>query len=90
MRILGKQSKNLQRIARNHLDAAEAQRHLNRADKLFWDIEVERLIGGYGRTGVLPAFLEAERERNLEVQPRYFEVEFGPSVRSETDRSTPR
>ena len=73
----------LQRIARNHLDAAEAQRHLNRADKLFWDIEVERLIGGYGRTGVLPAFLEAERERNLEVQPRYFEVEFGPSVRSE-------
>ena len=73
----------LQWIARNHLDAAEAQRHLNRADKLFWDIEGERLIGGYGRTGVLPAFLEAERERNLEVQPRYFEVEFGPSVRSE-------
>ena len=73
----------LQRTARNHLDAAEAQRHLNRADKLFWDIEVERLIGGYGRTGVLPAFLEAERKRDLEVQPRYFEVEFGPSVRSE-------
>ena len=73
----------LQRIARNHLDAAETQRHLNRADKLFWDIEVERLIGGYGRTGILPAFLEAERERDLEVQPRYFEVEFGPSVRSE-------
>ena len=72
----------LQRIARNHLDAAEAQRHLNRADKLFWDIEVERLIGGYGRTGVLPAFLEAERERNLEVQPRYFEVGFGLGDRS--------
>ena len=75
--------KDLQWIARNHLDAAEAQRHLNRADKLFWDIEVERLIGGHGRTGILPAFLEAERERNFEVQPRYFEVEFGPSVRSE-------
>ena len=73
----------LRRIARNHLEAEEAQRHLNRADKLFWDIEVERLIGGYGRTGILPAFLEAERERDLEVQPRYFEVEFGPSVRSE-------
>ena len=73
----------LRRIARNHLDAEEAQRHLNRADKLFWDIEVERLIGGHGRTGILPAFLETERERNLEVQPRYFEVEFGPSVRSE-------
>ena len=73
----------LQRIARNHLNEEEARRHLNRAEKLFWDIEVERLIGGHGRTGVLPAFLEAERERNLEVQPRYFEVEFGPSVRSE-------
>ena len=73
----------LQRIARDHLDAEEAQRHLNRADKLFWEIEAERFVGGHGRTGVLPAFLEAERERDLEVQPRYFEVEFGPSVRSE-------
>ena len=73
----------LQRIARDHLAADEAQRHLNRADKLFWDIDAERLIGGHGRTGTLPAFLEAERERNFEVQPRYFEVEFGPSVRSE-------
>ena len=73
----------LQRIARSHLDAEAAQRHLNRADKLFWEIEAERFIGGHGRTGVLPAFLEAERERNLEVQPRYFEVRFGPNVRSE-------
>lgn len=73
----------LQRIARDHLDAEEAQRHLNRADQLFWDIDVERLIGGHGRTGILPAFLVAERKRNFEVQPRYFEVEFGPSVRSE-------
>ena len=73
----------LQRIAQDYLDVEEAQRYLNRADKLFWDIEVERLIGGYGRTGILPAFLEAERERDLEVHPRYFEVEFGPSVRSE-------
>ena len=52
-------------------------------ETLFWDIEAERFIGGPGRTGVLPAFLEAERERNLEVQPRYFEVRFGPNVRSE-------
>ena len=72
----------LRRIARDHLDAEEAQRHLNRADKLFWDLEVERLIGGHGRTGVLPAFLEAERERDLEVQPRYFEVAFGLGDRS--------
>ena len=73
----------LRQIARSHLNEAENRRPLNRAEKLFWDIEVERLIGGYGRTGILPAFLEAERERDLEVQPRYFEVEFGPSVRSE-------
>ena len=51
---------------------------------LFWDIEAERFIGGPGRTGVLPTFLEAERERNLEVQPRGFEVRFGPSVRPES------
>ncbi len=73
----------LRQIARDHLEADETQRPLNRADKLFWDIEVERLIGGYGRTGILPAFLEAERARDLEVHPCYFEVEFGPSVRSE-------
>ena len=73
----------LQHIAQYHLNQAEDRRHLNRSDKLFWDIEVERLIGGHGRTGVLPAFLDAERKRDLEVQPRYFEVEFGPSVRSE-------
>lgn len=67
----------LWRIAQDHLNEEEAKRHLNRAEKLFWDIEVERLIGGFGRTGILPAFLETERERNLEVQPRYFEVRFG-------------
>ncbi len=75
----------LQRIARDHLDAEEAQRHLNRADKLFWDIEVERLIGGYGRTGILPAFLEQERERDLEVQPHHFEVRFGLKNKKHTD-----
>lgn len=74
---------NLQQIARNHLEAEEAQRQFSRADKLFWDLDAERFIGSHGRTGVLPAFLEAERERDLEVQPSYFEVEFGPSVRSE-------
>ena len=73
----------LQQIARNRLKQAEDRRHLNRADKLFWDIEVERLIGGHGRTGILPAFLETERERNLEVQPCHFEVGFGPGGRSQ-------
>ena len=44
----------LRRIARNHLATKEAQRELNWADKLFWNIDAERLIGGHGRTGALP------------------------------------
>ena len=73
----------LQQIAQTHLDARAAELGLKGADKLFWEMEVERLIGGHGRRGVLPAFLEAEKKRNVEVQPRCFEVAFGPSNRSE-------
>ena len=75
----------LRKIARDHLNEKidELGIRNNRAEKLFWDIEAERLIGGHGRTGILPTFLEAEKERTFEVQPRYFEVEFGPSNRSE-------
>ena len=75
----------LRKIARDHLNKKidELGIRNNRAEKLFWDIEAERLIGGHGRTGILPTFLEAEKERTFEVQPRYFEVEFGPSNRSE-------
>ncbi len=72
----------LQQIARQHLAEEKAKRGLNRSETLFWDIEAERLIGGHGRAGILPTFLEAERERTFEVHPRYFEVEFGPSNRS--------
>ena len=73
----------LRQIAQNHLDVKAAELSLNRADKLFWDIEAERLTGGHGRTGALRAFLDAEKERKFEVQPRYFEVEFGPGSRAE-------
>ena len=73
----------LRQIAQNHLDAKAAELGLKGADKLFWDIEGERLTGGHGRTGVLRAFLDAEKERKFEVQPRYFEVEFGPGSRAE-------
>ena len=73
---------NLRQIAQKHLDKKANQLSLRGADKLFWDIEVERFIGAPGRTGVLPAFLEKERERNLEVQPHYFEVGFGLGDRS--------
>ena len=78
--------KDLRQIASKHLDKRVAALDLGtkRAEKMFWDIEVERLIGGHGRTGALPAFLEMERERDLEVQPRGFEVRFGPNVRPES------
>lgn len=72
----------LRQIAQNHLDARAAELGLKRADKLFWEIEAERLTGGHGRTGVLPAFLNAEKERKFDVQPCYFEVGFGPGGRS--------
>ena len=73
----------LRQIAQNYLDAKADELNLKGADKFFWDIEAERLTGGYGRTGALPAFLEAEKERKFEVQPRYFEVGFGPGNRLE-------
>ena len=78
--------KDLRQIARKHLDKRVAALDIGtkKAEKLFWDIEAEKFIGGHGRTGVLPAFLEVERERNLEVQPRCFEVRFGPNVRPES------
>lgn len=64
-----------------------AEKHLNAVGKhgLFWEIDVEMLIGGHGRRGVLPTFLDVERDRNLEVQPRYFEVEFGMSHPGQID-----
>ena len=79
--------KDLRQIARKHVDIRVAALDLGtkRAEKMFWDIEVERLIGGHGRTGVLPAFLEKERERDLEVQPRHFEVRFGIKDKKNTD-----
>ena len=73
----------LRQIAQDHLDARAADLGLKGADKLFWDIEAERLTGGHGRTGALCAFLEAEKKRQFEVQPRYFEVGFGPGSRAE-------
>ena len=76
---------NLQQIAQKHLDNKANELRLTGADKLFWDIEAERFIGAPGRTGVLPAFLEKERERDLEVQPRHFEVRFGMKNKKNTD-----
>lgn len=44
---------------------------------LFWGVEMDAIIGGKGKRGILPRFLDQERERELEVDPRYFEVGFG-------------
>lgn len=45
---------------------------------LFWEVEMETIIGGKGRRGILPRFLDQERERELEVEPGYFGIGFGP------------
>ena len=71
--------KDLEQIARTRVAEEAARRHLNRAERLFWDIEAEKLIGSHGRAGIFATFLQAERERNFEVQPRHFEVGFGLS-----------
>ncbi|MDE0298680.1 MAG: PD-(D/E)XK nuclease family protein [Candidatus Poribacteria bacterium] len=46
-------------------------------ENLFWEVEMETIIGGKGKLGILPHFLIQERERDLELEPRYFEVGFG-------------
>ena len=47
------------------------------ADNLFWEIEMETIIGGKDKRGILPRFLDQEREREFAVEPRHFEVRFG-------------
>ena len=47
------------------------------ADNLFWEIEMETIIGGKSKRGILPRFLDQEREREFAVEPRHFEVRFG-------------
>ena len=61
----------LKRIAKSTLDVY-AQ------GSLFWEVEMESIIGGKGKRGILSRFLDQERERELKVDPCYFEVGFGP------------
>ena len=44
---------------------------------LFWEIEKERILGNETREGILPRFLTQERNRHLDVKPKFFEVAFG-------------
>jgi ATP-dependent helicase/nuclease subunit B len=47
----------------------------------FWDLDRELLIGGSSqRRGLVREFLEAERRRDVDSQPMYFEVAFGGST----------
>ena len=56
-----------------------AQNHLNKLpySGLFWEIEKERILGNETREGILPRFLIQERNRHLDVKPKFFEVAFG-------------
>ena len=47
----------------------------------FWDLEKETILGKPGlRRGLLREFLDTERQRTTTLEPRYFEVAFGPNV----------
>lgn len=48
--------------------------------ELFWDIDKEKILGTANRKGVVQEFLEAERNREVETVPTYFEVAFGSAV----------
>ena len=56
-----------------------AKKHLNKLpySGLFWEIEKERILGSGAREGILPRFLTQERNRHLDVKPKFFEVAFG-------------
>jgi ATP-dependent helicase/nuclease subunit B len=58
-------------IARRQLDELDIR-------DLYWDLEMEHLLGASNRKGVLREFLEVERAGNYEVRPSYFEIPFGP------------
>lgn len=57
-------------------------------DNLFWEVEMESIIGGRGKRGILPRFLDQERERQFNVEPRYFDVGFGNENSSAPKDST--
>ena len=70
---------------------AIARRKIDELDipDIFWSVEKELLFGARNRRGILQGFLDAERERPLEVVPAYFEVAFGgrigPSRKTDPD-----
>ena len=64
----------LKRIAEQKLEQTEIP-------DAFWDLEKETILGQPGmRKGLLREFLEVERQRTTTLEPRYFEVAFGPNV----------
>lgn len=62
----------LREIARRILDESEFH-------DVFWDIEKETILGSPNRPGILQQLLSHERSQQLDVQPQFFEVAFGPS-----------
>jgi len=52
---------------------------------LFWQVDTEKIVGGYGRKGILKTFLENERKKSLQVVPKHFEVRFGYVRESDGD-----
>ena len=70
------------------LQIAKGVLDVDAQDNLFWEVEMESIIGGRGKRGILPRFLDQERERQLNVEPRYFDVGFGHGNSSAPKDST--
>lgn len=68
---------NLTELTRAKLDSLES------SDLLYF-LEKELILGRGNRKGIIQEFLDAERERKLDVVPAYFEVAFGSRVGSAT------
>lgn len=61
------------KIAQDKLEMIET------ADVLAF-LDKELIIGTENRKGLLEVFIEHERERNISIKPRYFEVAFGGNI----------
>ncbi|MDP2208615.1 MAG: exodeoxyribonuclease V subunit gamma [Bacteroidota bacterium] len=66
---------NLIDLTRTKLDSLES------SDLLYF-LEKELILGRGSRKGIIQEFLDAERDRKLDVVPAYFEVAFGSRVGS--------
>lgn len=74
--------KEFEEAANQLIEVAEAEIDQINLTGLFWEVQVERIVGEPGkRKGILQTFLEEiDRKSKTKAVPMYFEVPFGSSV----------